>query len=1139
MSLPGGSESVRIRAEMQDEVSRRAAVIAESLDQDDDAAERLGRQYEKLEVQAKLVGAAQENLARKNAALAAAMRGNDPEALTRAYYQQSSAVRELETRKKEFVKAERESGKETRNTWIQNNKLLGSLIRLRSEFPKGARELDKFAKKLFSFGTFFKILKWGVILGGIRMLIVGITALGAAAYAAVAGMTPMIGAIVAMPGVMMAAGQAMAVMKLSIQGVGKAVSDMSQLHPDFQAINQDMQDMAPAAVTAANYLGAFMRGPFRDFRHGLQQAFFTQLNQGLGVLPQLLSSVSGPLKETATILGGIVSRLLVFLAHSSDLSSILDFNNTIITKLGNAFQSFIAFFLHFMVLAQPFLSWMGRGLELGAHHMDQWVHSAKGASEIATFFDHARHVMHMTWEIIKNITVALVATGKASHSMSSMMGSGLLDLTRKWRDFATSARGQNEMREFFKSMIPIMHDMAQGVGIIAKGFGQILKGGISGSFVQSILQLVKALLNLFNVLTQAGVIGTFSNYIFIAAKAVNALAAVFKVLGPVGTKVVMTILLIGIAMEKFLRLRKLIMESELVGLLRREAETWGSLEFAQRMANVQSAITVKWDKIKTAVSEAYGKVVRWVRDQIKLSVIQEKIKVVWDGISTKTTRAWAATTEFLGKLFKLSTYQMVAQTIAEKAKAVWDAIVTGTTRAWAAAQAWLTAELDANPIGAVILAIAALTVAIIELVKHWKAVVKWLQGPWGTAISAAIAVFMPWLGIPMLIIGHWKMVWGFMKNLWHWMVDAWNWLYKFVLKPVGIFFAVTMIGPVLLAVKGLQKAAGAIKTAWGWLWDHIFKPIGDFFKFTIIGPIHAVGKAFTALADIIKIGLGWVYEHIIKPIAEVVERIISGVHKAESLKAVGGTGKTTPVVGGGPGSTTKSGLSGALSGFIHGGPIGAVGGFLGKDYGWFGPAGGLIHHLFGSGNFGDLLQRAEQAYSKQRLPQQSVPGAKNTAPNVIGSPGNSTRPPWLPGRWAGGPVIQNMPYKVGEKGPELYKSDKHLKLVGLKGAEVMAFPKSGWIVPNNVLKAMAAKPAPSVKMRSASVSRAARSIPAQSQSTTVQVAGDTLNIHVDNAKEDWPQLEYRIKRLWTRLEREKRERMIYHAGNPRPRARGA
>jgi hypothetical protein len=109
--------------------------------------------------------------------------------------------------------------------------------------------------------------------------------------------------------------------------------------------------------------------------------------------------------------------------------------------------------------------------------------------------------------------------------------------------------------------------------------------------------------------------------------------------------------------------------------------------------------------------------------------------------------------------------QEAAATAAAAAAVATDA-ETVSTEAATVAQGEMDVALDANPIGAIILAIAALVAGLVLLVMHFKEVSTFLNGPWGTAISAAVAVMFPFIGIPMLVIGHYQSMWDFLKSFW-------------------------------------------------------------------------------------------------------------------------------------------------------------------------------------------------------------------------------------------------------------------------------------------------------------------------------------------------------------------------------------
>lgn len=93
------------------------------------------------------------------------------------------------------------------------------------------------------------------------------------------------------------------------------------------------------------------------------------------------------------------------------------------------------------------------------------------------------------------------------------------------------------------------------------------------------------------------------------------------------------------------------------------------------------------------------------------------------------------------------------------------------TMAWSAAQWLLNAAMAANPIGATIAIIAALVAGIVLLITHWKTVVQWLKDAWnwfknlGTGVQLLISIFVPFIGLPSLIIAHWKPIESFFEGL--------------------------------------------------------------------------------------------------------------------------------------------------------------------------------------------------------------------------------------------------------------------------------------------------------------------------------------------------------------------------------------
>ncbi|MEF2965672.1 phage tail tape measure protein [Paenibacillus sp. M1] len=105
------------------------------------------------------------------------------------------------------------------------------------------------------------------------------------------------------------------------------------------------------------------------------------------------------------------------------------------------------------------------------------------------------------------------------------------------------------------------------------------------------------------------------------------------------------------------------------------------------------------------------------------------------------------------------------------------------------ASVWsFTAALLANPVTWIVIGIVALIAAIILLWTNWDRVTSWIKSAWNSAINGivagfnwiknlfagmpvwlqvAIAAFLPFIGIPMLIINNWGSIRAFFVNLWN------------------------------------------------------------------------------------------------------------------------------------------------------------------------------------------------------------------------------------------------------------------------------------------------------------------------------------------------------------------------------------
>ncbi|MBE7439127.1 MAG: phage tail tape measure protein [Spirochaetales bacterium] len=145
----------------------------------------------------------------------------------------------------------------------------------------------------------------------------------------------------------------------------------------------------------------------------------------------------------------------------------------------------------------------------------------------------------------------------------------------------------------------------------------------------------------------------------------------------------------------------------------------------------------------------------------------------------------------------------------------------GALKVWAAAQWLVNAAMTANPIGLIVVGIAALIGGIYLLVKHWGSVTglfdglktKWNAMPnWAKGLVVLLLLpLLPFIGIPLLIYKNWDII----KEIPGKVFADWNKLpgwAKFILAGLAPF-----IGIPLLVIKHWEKIKALPALVIGWL----------------------------------------------------------------------------------------------------------------------------------------------------------------------------------------------------------------------------------------------------------------------------------------------------------------------------------
>ena len=348
---------------------------------------------------------------------------------------------------------------------------------------------------------------------------------------------------------------------------------------------------------------------------------------------------------------------------------------------------------------------------------------------------------------------------------------------------------------------------------------------------------------------------------------------------------------------------------------------------AETAAGKQKILTTRFQELQEQIGANLLPIM------VKLS--EAGLKVV-DWISRNTTTA-AAFIGVLGTLLAITTAVGYAAKVASAIQMIWAAGTAVVT----AAQWLLNAALTANPVGLLIVAIAALVAGLIIAYKHSETFRNIVNAAFG-AIKTVVTTVV-------------EFITGFIR-------DHWKLMIALILGPMGI-----IIGQVITHWDKIklvfQIAVGIVKS----IVTTAFNAIRDFFHDSVAGWKTIINNAWDAIKEAfqkakdtlatiagnIKDAVGTAFDKITETVQGVIDKVQSLIswiedliNKIQSIPGIPGSGRVAAKSGGkGAVGGTKDAIASAA------GVVGAVGvatGVLGRGSAGGAEAAPIVVHM----NFG-------------------------------------------------------------------------------------------------------------------------------------------------------------------------------------------
>jgi phage-related protein len=599
-------------------------------------------------------------------------------------------------------------------------------------------KLDKAANLIL--GTFGKFAKGAFKVGAAALTISG----GLHTVAGIlATIGPLIGAgLATLPAVLATVASAVIVGKIAVMGMGKAL----------QAASGDAKEFDKAIAGLPKNAQAFAKAyreslpALKSVQSAIQNAFFKGLAPQLTATVKTFTGFKRGASGVATAMNMVVKQVLQFARSPIFIKAVevaMDNVRTILRGIAPLIGP----------LLKSFAGLAAQGNTIGANLVGPLRNGLTTITKFVNGVDLAK-VFAKAGPIISAISTTFSTIGGIIGPIFSTLTNGgqnaagiLGTMAKQLADFLASAQGKEALDALGKAFEAISTGAGQVFLALLQAAGPILIAlapGITALATQISAALVPAIQTVAPILQDVAKwlsenvswLGPFALGVGVVAVAIKGYIAVQTVWNN-AQKLATKLKLKDAAAWTLLKLQLLLTRAQLVAFtLYQKGAAAGAwvLSTAKILANRAAVLAV------------------WLAQKAQLipGLIASTAAVVKNTAVTALNAAMRAGA-FLAS-WVVTTGAMIAQKIAMLATIVVMNAIKVATLAWTAVQWLLNAALDANPIGIIIILIAALIVGIIMLWKHSETFRKIVMAVWNGIKFVVMAVVnwikdtaVPWL----------------------------------------------------------------------------------------------------------------------------------------------------------------------------------------------------------------------------------------------------------------------------------------------------------------------------------------------------------------------------------------------------------
>ena len=641
----------------------------------------------------------------------------------------------------------------------------------------------------------------------------------------------------------------------------------------------------------------------------LQEAITTLMNGAFPVVKQGLTLVAAATGEAAKSFANAV----VEATNLANLKTLFESSSRIIDSLGRSAGSLWGAVLSVLTAVAPMAERFVGFIETALAKFDGYLKSTDGQDALIGFFNRVEENAKLVGDILGNVFGGLGALIQANTGPGTggyMLLTWLKEATSGFADMGKGAEGA-KLKQFFQGVAENIPPIMSAIGELVKELGGLGDNPAIGKTFAALERGAPFVGDILEKTIEAGpVVGEFVATLFEIGAAfadTESIQVFFGVLQEAATWV--TNFLKDDTASEFVRISGLVLAFSLALGKVWDVAKLGVGIVANALGNIGTAFSVLgkivsgyyfkktflWAKdvaetiyLKALYAKDHAvKIAMWAKEKAVLVADAAVRTGIWVKESALKLGLWAkeravmvADAAVRGAMWAKDLAAMALQKGAMLAGAAVTGIVTAAQWAWNAA-------MTANPIGLIIVAIAALIAGLVLLIANWDAVVKFLGDAWNNFvawITPGLEAFGAWWN------GMWEAVGKFISDVWNnivnFVVDAWNNIWGFIGPAIDGFFGWwnglwASVGQFIADT--WNNIVNFFSTGWEMVWRFILSAVVNYYSwwFGIFGAIGKfIGDVWTNITNFFRDGWNGVVNWITGAINNFVgfwQRAFSGI----------------------------------------------------------------------------------------------------------------------------------------------------------------------------------------------------------------------------------------------------------------------